>query len=120
MKRSPRDKTDIDYLKRIWPILFWRRCKKCNCEFRQEDGWALPFCGLWTYACASCCPTAEEALKVLSKSAYSIKPLEKVALTYCPKCLGRLNPNATECHRDCSFMMPGGKMAAPSNYGHLY
>jgi hypothetical protein len=108
-------------LKQVFPIFFWQRCKKCKNPFRREYGWELHRPGNFItkeYVCAYCCPTPEDANQVF----YPPKPLkQRVALTYCPDCLGRLSQGAGKCETlGCDFTMPKGKVAEPNDYGHLY
>lgn len=105
-------------LKNVWPILSWAKCEKCMNRFRRESGWANTALKKWTYVCLECCPTPEDAAKILLRP----KQLKiKVKLTYCPKCLGRLNNMADRCHRDgCNFRLPADKVAETREFRDLF
>jgi len=112
-----------DYgFKRIHPLFFWHKCEKCKNEFRKEDGWACWKGGnsTWYYVCAECCPTPEDAREVFYGS--QNKPVKRmVELTYCPRCLNKMEFNSSKCKTEgCNFKMPNGTAALPNDYGHLY
>ena len=65
---SRRKSRKANEAKTAWRVPWWRRCKVCGDDFRFEHAWE----GKWTvgmipvvwhaaFACARCCPTAEEA-----------------------------------------------------------
>ena len=61
----------IEKYKRLWrifPLLFWYKCNKCDQEFRREKGWRAldgPIHLIFSsyYLCKSCAPTREIANK---------------------------------------------------------
>src|SRR5688500_1301876 len=65
-------------ISRTWPLLWWTRCRKCECEFRREWGWKREVCSPFFTAaaglpsnvflgaaCSDCAPTRAEADAIL-------------------------------------------------------
>lgn len=61
MKRS----TAQSGIRRIFPLFFWIRCNKCDCEFRRERGWmnitSIKGRHSVLYYCKDCSPTKADA-----------------------------------------------------------
>lgn len=60
------------WTKYIFPYFFWKYCKKCKMEFKNEPGWKYTYtCGPSSiseteYVCGRCCPTHDEAEEFLT------------------------------------------------------
>lgn len=89
MKRFCSD--DVVEIKEIYPLLFWKRCKYCNEEFKLENGYEITrkYIGFrnqrnytWKYCCSNCANTKEDVVTKFSKPKEKIVYKNKIILYY--------------------------------------
>jgi hypothetical protein len=129
MKRNPK----ISKVNKIWTLFTWNICKKCNQEFRRENGWSMPinrtFGTINACVCKECCEKPEDAYDILLEwnnanpspklsttpnemEEYREPSLKRVILKYCPECNEELGEGVTRCWKQhCDYVVPEGFVA---------
>ncbi|MCD3223965.1 hypothetical protein [Clostridium botulinum] len=61
-------------LKRIYPFIFWKKCCKCNQEFKKEYGWKFSLRNRYdvceAYLCNECAITEAVARDIIENKKY--------------------------------------------------